>query len=87
MSKRIKILGTAARQELIAHAATKLSLGRASSAHMALEAVVDGARPGTIGGAMLDYYLSVSSLGLERLIKAVERKATGGTKCHSSKGP
>lgn len=76
MSKRIQILDTTARQELIRHAASRLSAGRTSSAHMALEAVVDGARPGTIGGAMLEYYQSVSSLALERLIGAVGRAAT-----------
>ena len=76
MSKRIKILGVTARQELISHAATKLAARRATSAHMALEAVVDGAKPGTIGGMMSEYYVSISSYALERLIAAVERKAT-----------
>ena len=75
MSKRITMLDATVRQTLIEHAATKLSCGLASSAHMALEAVVDGVKPGTIGGAMLEYYVMVSELGLERLIRAVERAA------------
>jgi hypothetical protein len=67
--------GNTPRQELIEHAASKLRAGRARDAHTALEAAVDGARPGTIGGAMLAYYKATSDLALERLIAAVERKA------------
>ena len=44
-------------------------------AHSALESVVDGARPGTLGGAMCEYYTGISQLALERLIRAVERSA------------
>ncbi len=69
------ITGNTPRQELIEHAATKLCVGMTRDPHMALEMVVDGARPGTIGGAMRAYYLSTSDLAIERLIAAVRRKA------------
>jgi len=75
MVRKIKLTGNTPRQELIAHASTKLRAGRASDAHWALEMCVDGALPGTIGGAMLAYYVSISGYALERLIRAVERKA------------
>ena len=68
------ITGNTPRQELILHAATKARV-YGLDAHTALEAVVDGIRPGTIGGAMLEYYKDTSALALERLIAAVEREA------------
>ena len=71
---RIQLTGNTARQELIEHAATRMRV-YSLDAYLALESVVDGARPGTIAGTMLEYYLSTSDLALERLIKAVERKA------------
>jgi len=68
------VTGNTPRQELILHAATKARV-YSLDAHTALEAVVDGARPGTIGAAMLAYYKRTSDIALERLISAVERKA------------
>ena len=50
-------------------------------AHDALESVVDGAKPGTIGGAMCEYYTGISQSALERLIRAVEREGDGIQKC------
>ena len=71
---RFYLTGNTPRQELIKHAATKMHV-YGLDAHTALEAVVDGAKPGTIGGAMLRYYVSTSDAALERLIAAVERAA------------
>ena len=61
------------RQQLIQHAAIRM-LARDLDAHTAIESVVDGAKPGTVGGAMADYYEGISQLALERLVRAVERK-------------
>ena len=61
------------RQELIRTAAARMR-ARNLDAHSALESVVDGARPGTLGGAMCEYYTGISELALERLVRAVERK-------------
>ena len=71
---RLHLTGNTPRQELIKHAATKMRV-YGLDAHTALEAVVDGAKPGTIGGAMLAYYVHTSDAALERLIRAVERAA------------
>lgn len=67
------ITGNTPRQQLILHAATRMRAHNLD-AHTALESVVDGARPGTIGGKMLNYYMSITDRVLERLIKAVERE-------------
>jgi len=68
------VTGNTPRQELILHASTKARV-YSLDAHTALESVVDGVKPGTIGGAMLEYYKGTSDLALERLIAAVEREA------------
>ena len=68
------ITGNTPRQELILHAVTKARV-YGLDAHTALEAVVDGTRPGTIGAAMLAYYKGTSDIALERLVTAVEREA------------
>ena len=65
--------GNTPRQELIIAASIKMRT-RDLDAHTAIESVVDGARPGTVGRAMADYYSSISQLALERLVRAVERK-------------
>ena len=74
MSKQLWT-GKTARQELVDMASVKVRVYNLN-AHDAIESVVDGAKPGTIGGAMLSYYTGISQLALERLIKAVERKAS-----------
>ena len=66
--------GKTPREELVRMAAVVMRVHNLD-AHTALESVVDGAKPGTLGGAMLDYYTGTSDLALERLIKAVERRA------------
>jgi len=68
------------RQELIRMAAARMR-ARNLDAHTALESVVDGARPGTVGGAMCEYYTGITQLALERLIRAVEREGDGIQKC------
>lgn len=64
------------RQELIDDAASRVRQGMAP--HQALEAVSSECRAydvGTLAYAMRAYYLSTTDSALERLIKAVERKA------------
>ena len=68
------------RQELIRMAAARMR-ARNLDAHTALESVVDGARPGTVGGAMCEYFTGITQLALERLIRAVEREGDGIQKC------
>ena len=68
------------RQELVRMAAARMR-ARNLDAHTALESVVDGARPGTVGGAMCEYYTGITQLALERLIRAVEREGDGIQKC------
>ena len=63
------------RNELIADAALKMRV-LGIGAHEALEIVQSEGRAypeGTLGYAMRRYYLGVSEVGLERLIKATER--------------
>jgi len=55
MTRRL-VTGNTPRQELVAHAAAKLRAGRASNAHTALEAVVDGASYHTRAVAEADMY-------------------------------
>ena len=73
MSKQLWT-GKTARQELVDMASCKIRV-YGWNAHDAIEAVVDGAKPGTISGAMCEYYTEISQLALKRLIKAVEREA------------
>ena len=62
------------RQLLVSHAVTNMRVYK-TTAHMALESVVDGCtKPGTYGYIMRQYYLSVSERGLTRLINEVQRK-------------
>ena len=67
------LTGNSPRQELILAASIKMRT-RDLDAHTAIESVVDGARPGTVGGAMCEYYTGITQLALERLIRAVERE-------------
>lgn len=65
------------RNELIADAALRMRVS-GISAHEALEIAQAEGRTcaaGTLGHAMRQYYLKVSEVGLDRLIKATERSA------------
>lgn len=42
-------------------------------AEWAIESVLDGAKHGTIGGAMYDYYTTLSDFSAGRLIATVQR--------------
>jgi hypothetical protein len=74
---RIKLTGNTPRQELVEQAGARVR-ARHITPHAAIESIIDGARPGTVGGAMLEYYRSINSVALDRLIAAVEKEAARG---------
>lgn len=71
---RRKAYGETPRQALIARA-TLIMRRQGYTAHEALEAVVDGAQPGSWGAEMRAYYRGASEGTISRLIRAVEREA------------
>lgn len=70
-----KPFGKTIRQEVIDAAALKLRMGKVSSAGDAIEAVCDGANPGTLGGMMMNYVVGLNMTAARRLEAAIEREA------------
>lgn len=69
-----KIAGGTPRQEIISHAA--LIMRRHScKVSEAIAAVFDGAKPGTVGGAMLEYWLSLSEKQQGRIEAEIGRNS------------
>lgn len=74
-----KPFGKTIRQEVISAASNKLrfwnSQGQTAKTSDAIEAVIDGAKVGTLGGMMKEYVLGISDLSFRRLECEIERKA------------
>lgn len=66
-----KPFGKTIRQELVDHAVLKLHIWREEgfviTPGMAIESVLDGVRPNTLGGLMLEYTDKLSESGWRRL--------------------
>lgn len=71
-----KPFGKTIRQEVIDHAALKLRIWKHQNQHAktwdAVEAVIDGARAGTLGGMMRDYVVGLNDAAARRLECAIE---------------
>ena len=74
-----KPFGKTIRQEVISAASNKLRLwraqGQAAKASDAIEAVIDGAKVGTLGGLIKNYVLSLNEAAYRRLECAVKKEA------------
>lgn len=74
-----KPFGRTIRQEVISAASNKLRVwkaqGQAATASDAIEAVIDGAKVGTLGRSMKDYVVGISGLAYTRLENEIERTA------------
>jgi hypothetical protein len=79
-----KPFGKTIRQELIDSAALKLRIWRREGVHWmgeevaagyAIAAILDGVRPGTLGGQMKDYVVNLSEAAASRLEATIEREA------------
>lgn len=81
-----KPFGKTIRQEVIDYAALKLRIWRSEGNHWmgkevaagyAIASICDGSKPGTLGGRMADYVISISEndLAMRRLESAIEKEA------------
>ena len=72
-----KPFGKTIRQEVISAASNKLrfwnSQGQTAKTSDAIEAVIDGAKVGTLGGMMRDYIVGISELAYTRLENEIKR--------------
>jgi len=74
-----KPFGRTARQELVAAAQLKLLIwrrdGQTATPGDAIESVVDGSQPNTLGGMMKIYVLGLNATGWRRIECEIEREA------------
>ena len=73
------IFGKTIRQQLVDHAALKMRMWKNSGSGiepgMAIESVLDGVRPNTLGWLMLEYTTGLSESGWRRLECEIMRMA------------
>lgn len=72
---KINILNTTVKREFIKHAVIVLHLHPEWGAEGACANVVDGAKPGTIGGMLREYYLGLDESTFEQMLRTIVRKA------------